>query len=448
MESKILEILYSNRYTKKQVVDEIAKNMKNPKVRQELIHILDELSLEITVNEMLPIVEEMLKYDDTKEALLNDWQILVSDFDNGLSLVKVLIQDEEIKKDMSQHIEVLRDNVDWRIRLEIDELIDVIWRIDETGKGLKQLAIKRILSSSCFGKIYINRLLDRHETREILRENIQEIMQNCCNDSGLSNIIHMVDKFKWFLELEDIYNKNKFVMDLYYKTIEKIKREREREILKEYQKEIYKGITKNIIGTVIKEEKQEEIEMELMDLSKGKPINFLSMGAYSLVFRTNGKVFKLGIEREKFLIEKYHRRFMYPILRKNYDYNLYIEAYEAGYNDPNITDEELLMVYEELYRSGFIWLDAKKENLVRLEKDNVLSKYIKQRDDTKFGFKKSVGEDVSLKKGELAVCDLDYIYYKDDLEIKNGNCTDKSVDIIKEFRKKLEAEEREGDLEK
>lgn len=69
MESKILEILYSNRYTKKQVVDEIAKNMKNPKVRQELIHILDELSLEITVNEMLPIVEEMLKYDDTKEAL-------------------------------------------------------------------------------------------------------------------------------------------------------------------------------------------------------------------------------------------------------------------------------------------------------------------------------------------------------------------------------------------
>ena len=62
MESKILEILYSYRYTKKQVVDEIAKHMKNPNVRQDLIHILDILPSEINTNDMILIIKEMLKY--------------------------------------------------------------------------------------------------------------------------------------------------------------------------------------------------------------------------------------------------------------------------------------------------------------------------------------------------------------------------------------------------
>lgn len=445
MESKILDIFYSNRYTKKQVADEIAKNMKNTKVRQELIHILDELSSEITVGEMLPIAEEMLKYEDTKGALLNDWQILVSDFDNGLSLVRVLIQDEEIKKDMSQHIEVLRDDVDWKKYLAMDELIDIIGKIDETGQGLEQLAIKRILSSSEYGKIYINKLLEKHETREFLKENIQEIVQKCCNDNGLRNITYMMEQFKGFPELEDIYNRNEFLINLYHKAIKKIG-----EIKKLEKSEKYdcKNMAEIVIGTVIKEERQEEVELELADLSKGEPIDFLSLGGFSLVFETNEKVFKLGAEKEQFLIEKYHRRFMYPILRKNYNDKLYIEAYEKGYNDPNITDEELLMVYEELYKDGFRWLDAKKENLVRLKKDMVLTEYVRQRDDTHSGFKQNSEEPIILKKGELAVCDLDYIYYKDDPEIKNGDYTDKSVDIVKEYRKKLEAEERENDMEK
>ena len=138
MESKILELFYSNRYTKKQITDEIAKNMENFKVRQDLIHILDELSSEITTNEMIPIIQEMLKYEDTKNALLNDWQILVSDFSNGIGLAEVLAEDEDIKEDMKEHIEVLRDDVDWNKYLAIDKLIDIILKLDASGQGLKK----------------------------------------------------------------------------------------------------------------------------------------------------------------------------------------------------------------------------------------------------------------------------------------------------------------------
>ncbi len=449
MESKILELFYSNRYTKKQITDEIAKNMENFKVRQDLIHILDELSSEITTNEMIPIIQEMLKYEDTKNALLNDWQILVSDFSNGIGLAEVLAEDEDIKEDMKEHIEVLRDDVDWNKYLAIDKLIDIILKLDASGHGLKKLATKRILSSSAFGKEYINSLMERHETREFLGQNFQLVIQNCTNENGLKNIFYMTSQSKNFPELEDIYDKNKFLMDLYNQSIAKM----ESEISSVFGRNAFTSIAQTIIGTVIKNGKQEEIELELQDLSKGEPIKPLSIGGYSMVFETNEKVFKLGAEKVQFLIEKYHRRFMYPYLRKSYDDNLYIEAYEKGYADPNITNEELLMVYEELYRDGFIWLDAKKENLVRLKKDNALPEYVRQRDDTYSGFKRNLEEPITLKKGELAICDLDFIFHKDNPEFMHKNYKDFSVRIVKKLRRKLEAEEREAknkndDLEK
>ena len=146
MESKILEILYSYRYTKKQVVDEIAKHMKNPNVRQDLIHILDILPSEINTNDMILIIKEMLKYEDTKNALLSDWQILVNDFEDGIDLFDILIKDEKIKEDIKQHPEVFKEIVLYEDLIKTYDLIDTIWEIDKRGGYLKEKLIDRIMS--------------------------------------------------------------------------------------------------------------------------------------------------------------------------------------------------------------------------------------------------------------------------------------------------------------
>lgn len=446
MESKILEIFYSNRYTGKQIANEIAKNMKNSKVRQDLIHILDELHSEISTEEMIPIIQEMLKYEDTQNALLSDWSMLVNDFYEGICFVPILIQNEEIKEDMKQYPEFFMELSEAENCIKNYDLIDIIWDTDNRSDCLKEELVINLLNYPYTKNINI--LLQRQSMREFLSQNIKEIIENCSRQRELKNFVYMLDQFNQFPELQCIYNENKFVMDLYHKAINYTTNN---EDIDNLQKSIYNQSLASIIGTVIKMNKQEEIELELKDLSKGEPIEFLSMGGYSLVFETNEKVFKLGNERTQFPIEKYHKRFMYPILRKNYDDSLYIEAFDKGEIDSNITNEELLMVYEELYRAGFIWLDAKKENLVRLKEDMVLPGYVRQRDDTHFGFKQNSDEPIILKKGELAICDLDFIYYKDDPKFISGDYVDCSDDIVIEFRKKLEAEERakeSSDLEK
>ena len=271
-------------------------------------------------------------------------------------------------------------------------------------------------------------------------------------------IPNMIASFNGIPELQEIYNKYQFVIEqLYGKSYQKlndeIKQEQKKEtrsilgMMRAVQQKRELEMLAKMIGAVIKQGKQEEIEMEVKDLAKGEPIEYYKAGSYSVVFVTNDKIFKLGIERQKFEIKRFHRRFVYPILRKRYEdgeNTLYIEAYERHYEDPNITEEELLMVYEELYRDGFRWEDARKPNLVRLKKDNELPSYIRQKDDTKFGFQEDEDKHIALKKGELAVCDLDYIYHKDERDYQEGKYQKKSDQFVIEHEKKLIEQEERG----
>ena len=249
MESKILEILYSYRYTTKQVVDEIAKHMKNPKVRQDLIHILDILPSEINTNDMILITKEMLKYEDTKNALLSDWQILVNDFEDGIDLFDILIKDEKIKEDIKQHPEVFKEIVLYEDLIKTYDLIDTIWEIDKRGEYLKEKLIDRIMSFR--NTEFIDILIEKETMRDFIKKNINGILKNCNGNRRLTNIIYLMDKFKGFPELEDIYNKNEFVMDLYHKTVHFIKND---ENFDRIEKNIYTEMTSTIFGIIIKEQ--------------------------------------------------------------------------------------------------------------------------------------------------------------------------------------------------
>lgn len=147
----------------------------------------------------------------------------------------------------------------------------------------------------------------------------------------------------------------------------------------------------------------------------------MELGSCSLTYNINGKHLKLALDMYTPKIPRNHRRFLQPYIKKKLKSDLSVEVYDTHDNNiQEITDEELLEVWEELYRDGLVWEDAKKENLVRLTKENKSPEFIRQRDDTIHGFLEHTKKLGSLKEGEVAICDLDYIYSKCDPLYING----------------------------
>lgn len=173
-------------------------------------------------------------------------------------------------------------------------------------------------------------------------------------------------------------------------------------------------------------------------------------GWNGLTFDVNGKHLKISCNHDTYMLPRNHRRFLQPKIRKEIG-NVFIEMYDIHNNEHDtITDEELLEVFEELYWDDIIWADAKKENLVRLVTDNTSPEYIRQRDDTIFGFEEhteNIGE--PLKKGEVAICDLDLAYSRFDPRYINGiYIRGEMPTIIMELKDRLDEEYKRRQEEK
>ena len=69
---------------------------------------------------------------------------------------------------------------------------------------------------------------------------------------------------------------------------------------------------------------------------------------------------------------------------------------------------------QKLREDGIIWTDAQKRNLVRLKKDNNLPDWVIKEDGAMVGFYPTDKEHIVKKKGELVVCDLSSLKYKND----------------------------------
>ncbi len=77
-------------------------------------------------------------------------------------------------------------------------------------------------------------------------------------------------------------------------------------------------------------------------------------------------------------------------------------------------------------------------------KDNTLPAYLKKRDDTKYGFEEHTECLEVLKKGEVAICDLAFIYSMDSPEYKSGKFMRGEQDPkVIELEKKLESRNQE-----
>lgn len=160
---------------------------------------------------------------------------------------------------------------------------------------------------------------------------------------------------------------------------------------------------------------EEIAQNEMADVSD---VEYIGKGDHSNVYKLGNKVIKLG---ERRLTNKipYNRRILQPLLRrkiKNKD--LYIEISEYVESDISITDEDAYLIYKELRNDGIIWLDAKRENLGRLKKDNVIHLkeplYVKKES---VGYiEETIKEEEPLHKGDLVIIDTDYLYKENDFD--------------------------------
>lgn len=169
------------------------------------------------------------------------------------------------------------------------------------------------------------------------------------------------------------------------------------------------GLT-SIVDEIAKNENTDISELE-----------YIGTGSLTSVYKLGNKVIKFGKNR---LTDKipYHKRILQPLIRRKVlsgFRNLYIEI--SGYIKPDnsITDEDAYLIYKELRDDGIIWLDAKRENLGRLEKDNIahFNEPLYVKNETVGYIPETLRQDKPLQKGELVIIDTDYLFRENDFDV-------------------------------
>ena len=87
--------------------------------------------------------------------------------------------------------------------------------------------------------------------------------------------------------------------------------------------------------------------------------------------------------------------------------------------DNSITDEDAYLIYKELRNDGIIWIDAKRENLGRLEKDNIahFNEPLYVRNETVGYIPETLHKDEPLSKGSLVIIDTDFLFRENDFDV-------------------------------
>lgn len=181
-------------------------------------------------------------------------------------------------------------------------------------------------------------------------------------------------------------------------------------------------------------------------------IEYINEGSYAVAYRIGNRVLKLGDEFAKYKIPN-HRRILQPVARANYtleDRRVMAFFEVTSYVDINFSEEErdeekLYEIYKELRDSGIVWLDAKWSNVGKLLDENKTTwkgKDVKIAPNS-VGFSESYkGE--PLKKGELVVIDLDFLFGEYDPtleELKEEYSSEYSLRFDVRYRREKKQEE-------
>ena len=186
-----------------------------------------------------------------------------------------------------------------------------------------------------------------------------------------------------------------------------------------------------IFRNILRSEDLDEKLYILETVTNGNKCEYKTIGNDSIIFQVGDQIIKLGEDLDEQFEIPYHPRLMMPYFRKKYKDRSVLEVYNLGNAESiKITDEELLEIYKELEEAGILWGDARKDNLLVLLSDNVLPDFIKSEDFNLFGFMKDEKFPTTnhkvLKKGEVVICDLYFLFAKGDPNYKEG-CLDQVI---------------------
>lgn len=150
-------------------------------------------------------------------------------------------------------------------------------------------------------------------------------------------------------------------------------------------------------------------------------IEYIATGTFTDVYKLGNKVIKFGKNR---LTDKipYHKRILQPLIRRKVSSginDLYIEISEYVQTDNSITDDDAYLIYKELRNDGIIWIDAKRENLGRLEKNNIahFNEPLYVKNETVGYIPETLYGNEPLQKGDLVIIDTDFLFREDDFDV-------------------------------
>lgn len=268
-----------------------------------------------------------------------------------------------------------------------------IYHINEYNKYFKDF-IKVLVKSNKVSHIHFNTLTP-------------EELDSIINDDTINNIINYYkDLFNLKRKLKEVSENNNSDYTKYINLINEQIDTNPKKYLNERIKDISPDKkVEDIILLVI----QEVCESQNINISS---INIIMKGCYSKVFEAGDKIIKVGY-REVYTF-KDNPYILKPIIRKTIgtDENglpIIIEVSEKV-NVADVTDNELYELFKNLKDLGITWTDIKKDNVGYLLKDNIIN-WIKPLGESSSAreLKEKVGDKI-LKKGDLVLLDLDWIY--------------------------------------
>ena len=388
--------------------NQILKHLDKYHVRKTVNENLSNLALIVKKNKDIEIlIQQMLHYEDSAQTIRSQWRVIL-DHTGNINLISLLGKDDVIRKEMLQNIPWFIQYADFN---NAGEIVYQLSKLDASGEAIAHHF--EALNQYCFihkDCLYVPLLQFRPEmATEKVKKNF-EVLKLC----GPEEFFSMIKAMKNVKGLEMEYQQYIFWANLYSQL--------QMPQCNQYQKENVGSIFRQIIYDKddIRREKQMIIEAVLAqeNMDSHAPCIQTQIGYNSIVLKIGDKIIKMG--RKKEFEIPYHPKIMMPKFRKKYKTNrqfmpnFILEVFDYGMVEPtDVSDEELLNIFQTLEEAGIFWGDAKKDNVVRLKEDNTIAPYIKGEDFNMVGFLKDerfpTEQHQVLKKGELVISDLDFL---------------------------------------
>ena len=417
-----MNVIEENLYNK------IVRHIDDIRARQEIYSQIAMLPFCMQTEEFEELLKLLYRYPDGVEALKNNWRIILNNAKRPIQILDIYKQNNEIAKQVLADIPYVIEYAN------IDDAGIIAKAISSFENGKKAISVNFEIflreSYSNLGLIFSSALQDTKRTQDI-KDNL-DILQLHSKD-----FLKFIPTLKDKKEFEKEYKKYAILSELY----DSIKVEGEEEFnIDEYgycnsqisTDSLYKMNKRDVIfRNILRSEDLDEKLYILETVTNGNKCEYKTIGNDSIIFQVGDQIIKLGEDLDEQFEIPYHPRLMMPYFRKKYKDRSVLEVYNLGNAESiKITDEELLEIYKELEEAGILWGDARKDNLLVLLSDNVLPDFIKSEDFNLFGFMKDEKFPTTnhkvLKKGEVVICDLYFLFAKGDPNYKEG-CLDQVI---------------------